>query len=89
MQQPPAMENYESFVRERVRELLHHAYTRATHFSFTIAITDDLPLYQLNNCIKNDACMAYVHVILPETHGNHRDNERIAKVLFMHCSLCS
>ena len=36
--------------------------------------------------------MAYVHVILSEAHGNHshRDNERIkAKVLFMHCSLCS
>ena len=56
-----------------------YAHTGATHLSFTVATTH---VYQ-----EFDVRVAYVHVYI-ETISEA--NERIkAKVLFMHCSLCS
>ena len=56
-----------------------YVQTGAAHLSFTVAITH---VYQ-----EFDACEAYVHIYI-ETISEA--NERMkAKVLFMHCSLCS
>ena len=58
---------------------IHYAHTRATHFSFTLAITHNLPVHvnSIISCIKNSMrAWPTCTYILSEAHGNHRDNER-------------
>ena len=65
---------------------VHYAHTRAAHFSFTVAITHDLPR---NNCIKNlthawPTCTLYYqihkHMTTIETMSEARERIK-AKVL--------
>ena len=73
---------------------IHYAHTRATHFSFTLAITHNLPVHvnSIISCIKNSMrAWPTCTYILSEAHGNHRDNERSeerikAKFFFYLCN---